>query len=565
MRSVWCAARAIHALMMLLQWMRGAAIAFAIVLCALPAHAYTYETAVTVGCHERISSAAFRGARAQAAWPVTRAPQELLMDLPFRIEPDLANAEGVALLFGVRDNDLHGEGPTDLGQIAAVHGNPATQHEHCLRAPNQDGFVGLGAALDATRKFVLSEVAWAQRGLDAAGHPDAQILESWPITLPVRGKVMVQVSVFYMHMGRALHAIQDAFTHTFRNTNHEIVAVATWVDTLRSGYDPSRDGPEHADELDRCERGGALRNVRETSARDASRDVLALSAGAGTIEERVARVAARLNSVLAVASEAETCTVANAFCGSPDYDAQVERHNCAIATRPPQAQPVASWISALAIVIWLGRAFGTRRRLRHDALQHLGTMALGLVLLMAHPGMAIAQPVPVPSAPLPQFSLPPLRPRAHRWALTVSAGASIDRGGLAQGLGARLRLTPSWDLGAQIERNPWYSVSPFRARAGALNIYATLVKRWTVHSSTYAIRSSAHLGTSTSLISLYGVPAGSTGILVGTSFLGLEMKLSPSVAVVMDPANVILVAPQLSGVPFAYLQYRFTVSVEIGL
>ena len=77
-------------------------------------------------------------------------------------------------------------------------------------------------------------------------------------------------------------------------------------------------------------------------------------------------------------------------------------------------------------------------------------------------------------------------------------------------------------------------------------------------------RTSLHLGTSTILFDLYGVPAGTTGLYVGASLLGLEWRASRTLSVIFDPADVAYPLPQLRGAPFGYLQYRFTIGLQWG-
>jgi hypothetical protein len=62
---------------------------------------------------------------------------------------------------------------------------------------------------------------------------------------------------------------------------------------------------------------------------------------------------------------------------------------------------------------------------------------------------------------------------------------------------------------------------------------------------------------------LYGAPAGSMGLHLGFSPLGLEWKVSDLFYLVIDPLNFAVPAPHLTGVPLAYPQYRTTIGVEL--
>ena len=113
-------------------------------LCVAAGHAaaYSYESAVGSGCHERITMGSLRLVRTQLPTaPVLPAGSDLtalISDLPFTLDPDMRDVSAASLLVGVRDNDLKGRGPAEVDQLAEIHGNPANQREHCLRAPGDD-------------------------------------------------------------------------------------------------------------------------------------------------------------------------------------------------------------------------------------------------------------------------------------------------------------------------------------------------------------------------------------------------------------------------------------------
>jgi hypothetical protein len=151
----------------------------------------------------------------------------------------------------------------------------------------------------------------------------------------------------------------------------------------------------------------------------------------------------------------------------------------------------------------------------------------------------------------------------ERISLWLGQGASFDRGGFAQSIGIRLQLGADWITGLTLEQNRWVSLAPFRIRAGALNYYATLARRFALSADNLSLRTTVHLGLSTSITELVGVPAGSTGAFVGANLLGLEWRMTRNVTVIVDPADVAIAAPQLRGVPFVYLQYRLTLGTEL--
>jgi hypothetical protein len=101
------------------------------------AHAYTISSAITAGCHEKITTDALRAVRldlqVRRLCPADRNERALIDDLEFTPANDMTDLGGATLLVGVRDNDLKGRDSMALSQLALVHGDPSTQREHCLR------------------------------------------------------------------------------------------------------------------------------------------------------------------------------------------------------------------------------------------------------------------------------------------------------------------------------------------------------------------------------------------------------------------------------------------------
>lgn len=145
----------------------------------------------------------------------------------------------------------------------------------------------------------------------------------------------------------------------------------------------------------------------------------------------------------------------------------------------------------------------------------------------------------------------------------VAAGAAIDNAALAAVVAARIRYDANWLFGADAEWNPWISFETKRVRPGALNFYGTVIRRYPV-SSWVSLRTTAHVGVSTLLFSLYGAPAGSFGPYFGVSLIGLEFNLSKMWKLIIDPSDVVYAVPHLTGAPLLYRQYRFTVGLQFG-
>jgi hypothetical protein len=204
---------------------------------------------------------------------------------------------------------------------------------------------------------------------------------------------------------------------------------------------------------------------------------------------------------------------------------------------------------------------GARRRRARAAGLAVGLVAL-LAAVPARAELPLKPDVPekrvVAEAPEARFAERPA------YGLVVSVGGSLNRTAADVAIGGRLRLTPRWLVGLDAEWNPWMSLEGEHVRIGAFNAFATVIRRWSMLSDQFDVRTTVHVGTSTVLFDLYGVPAGTTGLFVGASLLGLEWRATRAMSVIIDPADVAYPIPQLRGAPFGYLQYRFTLGLQWG-
>ena len=236
------------------------AMSAAVMASAASAAAYSYHSAASHGCHEELASIALREVRAAqpaaAPLPESGIDAGLVADLPFRPDADMRDPGAVALLIGVRDNDLKGHHALDSTDLAMIHGDPDHQLEHCLRHPAHDGTEGSRRALKACRDYVRSRVLHAiDEGLDDQGRPDPNLRTEIRVNLAYSGEMYVSLPVFYLYMGQALHALQDSFTHTFRDPKDpkKVTTVLNWVEYANGTLDERRDGPPHMTALDVCD------------------------------------------------------------------------------------------------------------------------------------------------------------------------------------------------------------------------------------------------------------------------------------------------------------------------
>jgi hypothetical protein len=513
---------------------------------ATNAFAFSYETPFSDGCHERITTDALRTIRRDGrapALPFSRDERALANDLPFSVADDLDDLAAVTLLIGVRDNDLRGRGPTDLETVAMLHGDDAVQREHCLRGSTQDGHAGTVAAVAACRAFIRGKFIEA---IDAADGARTGV----KLVLAVRGQVTAPLPTLYVRVGEALHALQDSFSHSFRTADgSEITVVLNWIEHVRDTLSEGRDGPPHLSALDKCDDSDAIRTRRREWATAASTELLRIATDSTDRATKLNALDATLDKWLGIKAG---CDESNRWCNAPELALKDEGCSC----RAARGGDSVVGLAALAAFVALSLA----RRARLAALAAVffpSVAAAGEKDPAFEPGPTNEAEGSVARGTKKLLGEPRMNFGVHG-----GASASFDSAAFATTLGARYRITELWLVGLDAEWNPWGS--PFdRIHRGVFNAYATGIKRWSMRSDTYALRTSLHLGTSTTLFDLYGVPKGTTGIYTGVSFLGLEVKLGSGVTMIFEPADFALPVPHLRGL-FGYPQYRFTIALQWG-
>lgn len=535
------------------------------------ASAYSYESAVAPGCHERFTMEALRAVRARLATAPLEVPGSqdaaLIADLPYTLDPDMKDLSGATITIGARDNDLKGHGPAEVGQLAMVHGNPAGQREHCLRAIADDEPAGSAAALESCKAFIRERVSDALDGLDDSGVPDPARRTKVAVTLGLRGPVTAPLPMFWLNMGQAMHTLQDSFSHTFRSPDRMRVRSAmNWIEYVDKTEVEARDGPVHRGGMDECDGVDELRALNLTVATKASTALLF-----ATLDPSLSR-AGKLAAVEAVLDEylgfEPGCTLDNGWCDAP------ERQYSIPATPAAGCSSVGPMGGAFAVFsLAFGALWFTRRRGTGAAL----VAALGLV---AMPGVAGAQdasdrPVaaeavapgePVPGVPTATEKRSERVEEAHKslFGIYAAVSGSITSPGVSPQFGVRFRLSDRWTVGLDAELNGWYSLHNAKLTMSALNIYATGIFRTPLRFERFNLRTSASLGTSILLIDLYGAPRGSVGLFAEIIPLGLEWKASSFLYVIFDAIGIAVPIPQLSGAPFAYTQYRTALGVELA-
>ena len=563
------------------------------------ASAYSLDSAVSAGCHERISMEALRRVRKQLATAPSIEPKvgddiALISDVPFKVDDDMKDVASVAFLIGVRDNDLKGRGAAEIEQLAAVHGNPDNQREHCLRSAEDEEPGGTIHALETCQAFIRGKILEAIDALDGNGAPEAKRLVNVDIVLSLRGAVTVGLPAYWVRMGQAVHTMQDSFTHTFRTPDRmRVRTVLNWLKYVDGTDIESRDGPVHRNGLDQCDNLDELRTLNLEVATQASVELMRATLDPTlTREAKLAAVDATLAKYL---TYEPGCTEANGWCDAPERQYQVAA-GCGCSVLGPRSGGL---IAAGACALGIGFLVARRRRRR---IEGLAALPVALACLCA-PAIAHAQPTPTTTTTTSPTTTPPPPPsgavttdaqtgaavatdankpppgvpttteakaekieKEHRsfFGVYVAGSGSVTNPGVSGQLGVRFRLSELVTVGADGEVNGWYGIHTGRLRTGAFNAYGTGIFHYPLRFQQVNLRTTLNLGISTMLIDLYGAPRGTTGLFLGVVPLGLEWKVSKVLYVIFDVLGVALPIPQLTGAPFAYPQYRTAVGIELA-
>ncbi len=580
--------------------MQGLVVAMVGTMALLPTHARAWGLGSQLdfaGCHEQITAQALRNVRTQLTTApyqtTTRNEAALFADVQFGPPADLLHDLGaMTLLLGVRDNDLKGVNPTDSLSLVAVHGNPNNQDEHCLRSTGDDGELGEQSALAACRKYIVDTATAALAGLDGAGRVDMTITLKLDVWVSIRGYVSPALPLFFVKIGRAMHALEDGFTHTNRSADGlRVTTVRNWVDPIERHYDEQRDGLEHNSAMDDCANPDPLIQRNLGLATDAATELLhaaldpALTAAQKTVEfERVTQK---------YLSYEAGCRYDNEWCDP------AEEHVVALGCELGASRGGPPWL----LVILLGALALVRRRRRVViAVACLGLFAASVARADGVPAdpdagiPAAAKPVTPENSPDTPLILAPVskddvastqkgeepgrdtrtptirevqsirrdKRLGHIWGLDARLGASSDRPALAFSLGVRYRISEKWVTGFDVGWNPWITTAPRAFKAGVITMSGTIIRRFPMSFDRTNIRTSFHFGVATLLFDVYGAPSTSTGPYIALSPLGLDFDLGHSWRIVWDPAELAIPIPVLGALPLYYEQFRFMLGLQWG-
>lgn len=220
------------------------------------AHAFTVQSGFTNGCHERISVASFLiGGAGLEVLPDDQVPDGEWEEILDHLFPDASGfSRGqrffiFSIITGTRAPDSEGFSLTNLAVLRSVQSDPHGQYIHCLRAAEDDYEEGNDTALAGCRDVIREEIGNAFDAFVDVGVPLIEV----QMTLENYGTIEVEVSPIGYHFGRALHTLQDSFTHAIRSPDlRSVVHTMNYEAAIADTLDEERDGMPHSGAADSC-------------------------------------------------------------------------------------------------------------------------------------------------------------------------------------------------------------------------------------------------------------------------------------------------------------------------
>jgi hypothetical protein len=514
-----------------------------ILLSSAAASAWQVADPIHHDCHERISSAALtQVGYVQPPPPLSSSDSDLRNGLQFDAGRYAADIYALSLIIGTRWPDSQGEPSFDFYKLSNVHSAAGDQGSHCLREEADVGAEpGDTHALAACRAKITALYWQALATLDPTTgdvDPDERTLQ--PEYLPFLGKTQIPVSGFYFFAGRALHAIQDSFTHTYRrmedpDAGHRITSIFNWLSQVRGDLDEAENGHGHETVLDDCEGDEPRTGDRMRWATDASSTLLAALTTPGDVSERQMRLDAFFTDWMTYEAG---CSIGNEYCGNPvqawlrtsGQSMNYDGGGCALAG----SGRIGLGLLALAVAVGLA-ALVARRRPRRVAT--LLAIAVGL-------GTATAR----------------ADDEHLGWRAEARASLSVQNPAYAFG-GAGAFAWRRFEVGGFAELNPWYDVNREMMSLGATNFG---VLGHYLHSLRPDVRLRAGVGLGLSVLNmdLPGTSAGNVGVYANLRLLGIVWYFANRTALTIDAFDLALPTPQLRGWPVLYAQHRLSVGLS---
>lgn len=495
------------------------------------------------GCHQDIT----REVTDQGLWPRGASSPGLSPEqatLPNELDIDLGPESGLWTLSAIIGNQYVDGGRFDPGDIVAIAqhaARPELQHQHCLRAPEDDGPAGDGRALAGCKAFILERI---EAALGPADLPDLDATETVRLQLIFRGEVDITLPRFAFQLGQASHALQDAFTHAFRSSDKQRVrTVLNWVDWLRGdAYSLERDGFRHLVDLDDCGAGSAGGPERRGAAAQATRELfLAVADDSGGRAGRLARAGAAVDAWFGIEAG---CTFDNDWCGAAE-PTQNAGLGCAAAGAGT------SDVGEVVLMLLTLSGIGGGRRFRRPRIGSLVVAAGALALVPPAAADVIGKATPEEQRRLESRPL----------GLLVGGGISIDKAGYDVAVGVRYDLGRRFAVGLGLEYNPWFSIESGRTAAGTTQGYGVAVFRLDVRDY-LELHTTVSAGVSVLMFDTFAAPKGTYGPFFALSPLGVSFRMSDRFRLLVEPAEIVMPIPQTRGIPLVYRQHRFSVALQ---
>jgi len=516
-----------------------AALLAAVILSTLAAPA----TAFVTDCHQGITTDALDA----GLWPLGAASPPLSRDfvlleneLSIDVAPRVDAYWSLGTLLG---NEYEDVGPNDAGDIIALAdyaARPEKQPAHCLRRPEDDGSPGDASALAACKADILDQLATA---LGDGDTPDLTVTEPVRLHLVFRGDADIPLSRFSFHLGRATHALQDSFSHTFRSPDEQHVrSVLNWVDWIKggNGYAAARDGFHHIQALDQCgasNQGGLDRRAAALQA--TSQLIAAVADDSGGRVGRLARAGAVVDTWFGVD---EICTADNHWCDAPEQ--RLAAAGCALA-------PAGSHGGMLTTLAMAALVVAAGRRRSADASSDTGGDERTTDDRAEVKGRVVAKAEPEEQRALV----------SRRFGVLAGGGIALDNGGYQLVLGLRYDVSRNITVGASAEYSPWISIATGRTSRGTTNAYAVGIYRWDVRDY-LELRLTLAAGVSVLAFDTWAAQSGSVGPYFAVSPLGVGIRMTGRLRLLIDPGEFAVEIPQTTGIPLIYREHRFTVAVQ---
>ena len=186
-------------------------------------------------------------------------------DFKNRIEKFAAHS----LFTGVRSNDTNGHSLSNLASLRSIHAAKQGQEAHCLRRTDEDFNKGNEPAVLNCRYFIKEQLELYRIYLLKPLNEQIILAD---FTLDFYGLIKIEVYAPIFYLGRALHTVQDSFSHTIRTDDlRYITHVLTYIEAIDDDFNERRDGIRHSDSADNCMKEG---EYFAATATEASMDML---------------------------------------------------------------------------------------------------------------------------------------------------------------------------------------------------------------------------------------------------------------------------------------------------